>query len=194
MKNDFRNQIRGRIPAGQRVTEEWPVLHYGTVPNLDPSKWRLKIFGLVGNEKVLNLEEFMKLPQKKFFLDIHCVTGWSRLDNEWEGVSTSELKNLVKLKPEAGFVTVHAEFGFTTNLSVDDFFHPDALLAHSHGGKPLTPEHGYPVRLVVPHLYFWKSAKWVNGIEFTDKNIPGFWESQGYHMRGDPWKEERYAD
>ncbi len=192
MKNDFKN--KGRIPPGQRVIKEWPVLHHGAVPNLDPTKWRLKIFGLVENEKVFNLEEFMKLPQKKFLSDIHCVTGWSRLDNEWEGVSTSELKNIVKLKPNAKFVIIHAEYGFTTNLTLDDFFHPDVLLAHSHNGKPLAPEHGYPVRLVVPHLYFWKSAKWVNGIEFTDKNIPGFWESHGYHMRGDPWKEERYED
>lgn len=191
MKNDFKN--KARIPPGQRIIKEWPVLHYGAVPNLDPSKWRLKIFGLVEKEKVLNLKEFLKLPQKRSVSDIHCVTGWSRLDNEWEGVSTSELKGLVNIKPEARFVIVHAEFGFTTNLSLDDFFHPHALLAHSHGGKPLTPEHGYPVRLVVPHLYFWKSAKWVNGIEFTDKNIPGFWESHGYHIRGDPWKEERYG-
>jgi DMSO/TMAO reductase YedYZ molybdopterin-dependent catalytic subunit len=135
----------------------------------------------------------MALPRVRVFSDIHCVTTWSKLGNLWDGVSTSVIKDLVSVRPEAGFVMVHAWGGFTTNLSLGDFFAEDCLFATEHDGKLLTPEHGWPVRLVVPRLYFWKSAKWVTGVEFIKQDAPGFWESHGYHMHGDPWKEERYG-
>lgn len=184
---------KDRVPPGQKLVEEWPVLHYGRVQRIDPSKWTFTVFGLVEKELKLDYQEFMSLPRVKVLSDVHCVTGWSRLDNLWEGVSTGQLKKLVRILPEARFVIVHAAGGFTTNLQLSDFFEPDVLLAVKHDGKPLTPEHGYPVRLVVPRLYFWKSAKWVTGVEFTAEDRPGFWESHGYHNRGDPWKEERYS-
>jgi len=182
-----------RIPPGQRLTERWPVLHYGEVPKAEVTGWVFSVTGLVEKKLKLSFRDFMSLPQVRVISDIHCVTGWSRLDNLWEGVSTGELKRLAGLKPEARFVIVYAEGGFTTNLSVEDFFQPDVLFAIKHNGKTLTPEHGYPVRLVVPRLYFWKSAKWATGVEFTAEDRPGFWETRGYHNRGDPWKEERYS-
>ena len=195
-------QRKNRVPPGQRLTDRWPVLHYGPVPRFDPAKWSFRIWGLVNPERVLSYAEFTALPRAKVFSDIHCVTTWSRLDNLWEGVSAAAIKDLTTPLPEAGFVIVHAAGGFTTNLTLEDFFQPDVLFAMQHdpqrGGtesdrKPITPEHGGPVRLVVPRLYFWKSAKWVTGIEFTDKDMPGFWESRGYHNHGDPWTEERYS-
>jgi DMSO/TMAO reductase YedYZ molybdopterin-dependent catalytic subunit len=174
--------------------ERWPVLHHGSIPEIDTARWRFRITGLVEKERELDLGEFMKLPQVKVFSDIHCVTRWSRLNNLWEGMSTSIIKELVDIPAEAKYVTVHGAGGFTTNLSLDDFFEEDVLFALSHDGKALTPEHGFPVRLVVPRLYFWKSAKWVTGVEFTSEDKPGFWETHGYHIHGDPWKEERYSD
>ncbi len=182
-----------RVPPGQRLTEKWPVLHYGQAHFIDAAKWTFTIAGLVEQQRKLNYTEFCSLPPARVASDIHCVTTWSRLDNLWEGVSSGVMRELVKIKPEAGFVIVHAAGDFTTNLSLDDFFQPDVLFALKHDGKPLTPEHGYPVRLVVPRLYFWKSAKWVTGIEFVSDDRPGFWESAGYHNHGDPWKEERYT-
>ncbi len=188
---DTRRQ--NRVPPGQRITEGWPVLHYGGVPRMDEANWRFRIFGLVAKERTLTLPEFLALPMVKVFSDAHCVTGWSRLDNLWEGVSALALKDLAKILPQAGFVIVHAAGNFTTNLSFGDFFKEDVLFAVRHNGRLLQPDHGAPVRLVVPRLYFWKSAKWVTGIEFTSEDRPGFWESHGYHNRGDPWKEERYG-
>lgn len=182
-----------RIPPGQKVTERWPVLQYGRIPHIDTSTWTFTISGLVKKEKTLDFEEFMALPQVEVFSDIHCVTRWSRLDNLWKGVSTSVMQDLVDILSEAHYVMVHAAGGFTTNLAVSDFFAEDVLFAVNHNGNPLSPEHGYPVRLVVPRLYFWKSAKWVTGVEFMAEDEKGFWESYGYHNRGDPWKEERYA-
>jgi len=182
-----------RVPPGQRVTEKWPVLHYRSVPRIEITDWRFSISGLVKQERRLDYKEFNSLPRLKVFSDIHCVTGWSRLDNLWEGVSTGEIRELVKILPEARFVIVHGAGGFTTNLSWDDFFASDVLFALAHNGQALTPEHGHPLRLVVPRLYFWKSAKWVTGIEFVARDKPGFWESAGYHNHGDPWKEERYS-
>jgi DMSO/TMAO reductase YedYZ molybdopterin-dependent catalytic subunit len=168
---DTRRQ--NRVPPGQRVTEGFPILHYGGVPRIDPADWSLRLFGLVETERSLSFSGFKGLPMVKVFSDVHCVTGWSRLDNLWEGVQTSALRNLVRVLPEARFAIVHAAGRFTTNLSLEDFFQEDVLLATKHNGKPLTPDHGYPVRIVVPRLYFW--------------------ESHGYHNRGDPWKEERYG-
>ena len=135
----------------------------------------------------------MALPKVKVFSDIHCVTTWSKLNNLWEGVSTSAIKELVEILPEARYVMVHAHKNFTTNLSLDDFFSPDVLLATHHNGNALNSKHGGPVRLVVPRLYFWKSAKWVTRLEFMAEDKRGFWESAGYHNHGDPWKEERYS-
>jgi DMSO/TMAO reductase YedYZ molybdopterin-dependent catalytic subunit len=182
-----------RVPPGQRVTEKWPVLQYGSIYYIDVDDWTFTISGLVEQERVLGIEEFMSLPRVAVFSDIHCVTGWSKLNNVWEGVSTRVIKDLVTLRSEARYVMVHAEKGFTTNLRLDDFFAEDVLFAVKHEGRELTPEHGYPVRLVVPRLYFWKSAKWVTGVEFMAEDKRGFWESHGYHNRGDPWREERYG-
>jgi DMSO/TMAO reductase YedYZ molybdopterin-dependent catalytic subunit len=184
---------KDRVPTGQRVTKKWPVLHHGSVPAIDILSWAFTISGLVERERKVSFAEFKSLPRVKVFSDIHCVTGWSRLDNLWEGVSTGSVRGLVTILPEARFVIVHAAGGFTTNLTMDDFFQADVLFATKHDGQLLSPEHGYPVRLVVPRLYLWKSAKWVTGIEFTEKDRPGFWEVAGYHNHGDPWKEERYA-
>ena len=183
-----------RVPPNQNVTTSFPVLHYGNVPyykNLDD--WTLKIFGLVENEVVLRYKDLMALPQTTSGNDIHCVTGWSKLDNVWEGVSTQELARLATPKKTAKYVILHAEENWTTNLPIEDFLKETSLLAHSHNGEELTPEHGYPVRAVIPHLYFWKSAKWVRGIEFSSENRPGFWEENGYHMYGNPWKEQRMS-
>jgi DMSO/TMAO reductase YedYZ molybdopterin-dependent catalytic subunit len=182
-----------RTPPGQRLTNHWPVLHYGVVPKVDASKWVFTISGLVEKELKLDYKGFMALPRSKVFSDIHCVTGWSKLDNLWEGVSTVYLKKLVGIRPKAKFAIVRSEMGFTTNLNLDDFFEPDVLFAVNHDEEPITPDHGYPVRLVVPRLYFWKSAKWVMGVEFTAEDRPGFWETRGYHNHGDPWTEERYS-
>jgi len=182
-----------RLPPGQRLVEGFPILHHGVVPRINPEEWSLRIFGLVEEERALSFAEFLALPQAKMLSDVHCVTGWTRLDNLWEGVETSVLKSLVKLLPEAGFAIIYASRGFTTNLTLDDFFQEDALFAVKHDSRPLAPEHGFPVRLVVPRIYFWKSAKWVTGVEFTAEDRPGFWETHGYHNRGDPWKEERYG-
>ncbi|MGZ5561342.1 MAG: sulfite oxidase-like oxidoreductase [Halobacteriota archaeon] len=182
-----------RIPPGQQETDNWPVLHYGAIPQVDITKWSFTISELVETEQKLNFEQFTSLPQVKVFSDIHCVTGWSKLNNYWEGVSAQVIQDLSTALPEAKFVLIHAEKGFTTNLSLNDFLQPDVLFALGHTGGTLTAGHGYPVRLVVPRLYFWKSAKWVTGVEFMAKDRRGFWESHGYHNRGDPWLEERYS-
>ena len=184
---------KDRFPPGQRLTEKWPTLHYGTVPDIVISQWVFTISGLVEKERRLNYQEFMSLPRVKVYSDIHCVTSWSKLDNLWEGVGTSQIRQLTLILPEAKFVMVHSVGGFTTNLTLGDFFQPDVLFAIKHNNEPLKPEHGYPLRLVVPRLYFWKSAKWVTGVEFMAEDKPGFWESHGYHNHGDPWKEERYS-
>lgn len=182
-----------RLPPGQRLTEKWPVLHHGQVYRIKPEDWKLQITGLVESERTLGYDEFITLPRVEVFSDIHCVTTWSRYNNIWEGASTSVIKDLVKIKPEAKYVMVQGEGGFTTNLQLEDFFREDALFAMKHDGQPLSAEHGGPVRLVVPRLYFWKSAKWLTGVRFQSENKPGFWERAGYHMHGDPWREERYG-
>jgi len=182
-----------RVPPGQRVVQTFPVLHYGAVQRLDPATWTLEIYGLVEKKVKLTFAQFMALPQVQVLSDIHCVTGWSRLENLWEGVSTATLRELVGVLPEARHTIVYGAGRFSTNLPLSDFFEPDVLLAVKHDGAALSPEHGYPVRLVVPRLYFWKSAKWVTGIEFVKDDRPGFWESHGYHNHGDPWKEEKYS-
>ena len=190
--------VAARIPPGQELTTKWPVLHYGSVPQVDLATWDFRIAGLVEQPVRFTWDEFMALPRTHRHNDIHCVTRWSKLDNEWEGVAVLELMKRVSLRPEARAVLVHAGYprsgsGYTANLLLDDFLREENLFAHSHNGRPLAPEHGYPLRLVVPHLYFWKSVKWVRGLEFLAQDRPGFWERNGYHMRGDPWNEERYS-
>lgn len=183
-----------RLPPGQKPTTTFPVLHYGDVPRIALDRWTLRLFGLVDEPAEWTLSEFMVLPRRTFVNDIHCVTTWSRLDNVWEGIPVAEVMRHVKLNPEACYVLVHAEGGWTTNLPLADFLDDTVFFATHWNNQPLTPEHGAPVRLVVPKLYFWKSAKWVRGVEFMERDKPGFWEKAGYHLRGDPWKEERYRD
>jgi DMSO/TMAO reductase YedYZ molybdopterin-dependent catalytic subunit len=184
---------KDRVPPKQRVTDGFPVLQYGDVPQMDIETWNLRIFGLVEKEITWNWGEFQQLPMTSSTNDIHCVTGWSKLDNVWEGVFVQELMKEVQLLPEAEYVLLHAEGGWTTNLPLEDFLSAGSLLATKHNGEELALEHGWPVRVVVPHLYFWKSAKWLRGIEFMAKDQPGFWEKNGYHMYGDPWKSQRFA-
>jgi DMSO/TMAO reductase YedYZ molybdopterin-dependent catalytic subunit len=184
-----------RIPPGQSRTKKWPVLDASGPPQLDLERWRFGISGLVGKNVEWTWQEFLALPRHKVFADFHCVTRWSRLGNLWEGVTTRELVRLAGgARPDARFVMVHGyDDGWTTNLPIDDFLAEDALVAILHDGEPLTLEHGGPARLIVPRLYAWKSAKWVAGVELIEKDKPGFWEANGYHMRGDPWREERYS-
>lgn len=183
-----------RIPPGQSRTRKWPVLQYGDIPNVPRSVWKLKIFGLVKNPIEFNWDEFQSLPRVRVFSDFHCVTRWSRLGNLWEGVAVSELLGRAKPLPTARYVLAHGyDGGWTTNLPLADFESPDALVADTHDGQPISIEHGGPARLVVPLLYAWKSAKWLRGIELTATDQPGFWERAGYHNHGDPWTEERYG-
>lgn len=182
-----------RVPPGQTVTDKWPVLHYGSVPRVDLARWRFRVFGLVAEPFELDWAQFNALPKTDVTRDIHCVTTWSRFDNTFTGVPFREVLGLIRPLPQASHVMVHAEYGFSTNLPLVDLDRDDVLFATHHDGKELTPDHGYPMRLVVPRLYFWKSAKWVRGIEFMDADKAGFWERNGYHMRGDPWLEERYG-
>jgi DMSO/TMAO reductase YedYZ molybdopterin-dependent catalytic subunit len=183
-----------RLPPGQHLVKNWPVLDLGLQPSVSPERFELRVYGLVENPVRLDWTAFLGLPQEHLVSDIHCVTTWSRFDNDWDGVLTRDLLDLVRPKPEAAFVLLGSHDGYTTNLPLADFAAPDAILAHRWDGQPLTAEHGGPVRLVVPHLYFWKSAKWLREIRFLPADQAGFWEERGYHMRGDPWAEERYSD
>jgi len=184
---------RPRLPPGQIVTRKWPVLHYGTVPAVDLRAWRFEVTGLVGRPLSLSWDELQAMPQRETACDIHCVTRWSRYDNVFDGVPVQAILRRAEVKPEAEYVMVHAAQEYTTNLPLADLDRPANLLAFRHNGEPLPPEHGGPVRLLVPHLYFWKSAKWVTGFKLLEQDSPGFWERNGYHMRGDPWEEERYG-
>lgn len=185
-------QDAGRLPPGQSLTLKWPVLHYGSVPVFDPARWNFRVWGLVEHPMTLSWQEFGKLPRFEDTSDFHCVTRWSRFDNRWKGVAFRELLQKVTPRAEAKYVLVHAEQGFTANVPLADLDRADVLLATHHDGQPLTADHGYPLRLIVPHLYAWKSVKWVRGLEFLEKDTPGFWEQNGYHMYGDPFKEQRY--
>jgi len=188
---------QGRVPPGQVLTHKFPVLHYGSTPHIDLKDWRLKVWGLVEQPQEFTWEEFMELPKQRQVCDIHCVTRWSKLDTVWEGVSFREIVRLVKPRPEAKFVMEHAYGGYTTNMALeellDDDLDDDVLLAFNYDDKRLEPEHGGPLRMLVPKLYFWKSAKWLRGLEFMAEDKPGFWEMYGYHMHGDPWTEERFS-
>ncbi len=182
-----------RLPPGQKLVTNWPVLDLGVQPQVKPENWHLRITGLVENPTVFTLDQFHALPQTDMVSDIHCVTAWSRYDNHWQGVSSKTLLDLVKPKPEANHIIFHAYDGYTTNTKLAVFADENVLLAHSWEGKPLAREHGGPLRVVIPDWYFWKSAKWVNRIEFVAEDRPGFWEVRGYHNEADPWKEQRYS-
>lgn len=182
-----------RKPPGQRIINGWPVYDITGIPQIDTADWKLKIDGLVLKEKTVSFSEFNNFPKVTVYSDIHCVTTWSNLDNYWEGVSTSYLKEIVEIKPEAKFVMISCEDGYSTNLPIEDFFREDVLFAMKLNDEIIDAPHGYPVRLVVPHLYFWKSAKWVTRVEFMEEDEKGYWEKRGYHNYGDPWKEQRYA-
>lgn len=169
------------------------MLHFGTVPRVDLGRWRFRVWGAVARPFNLGWDELLALPLAEVHCDIHCVTRWSRFDNRFGGVPVRDLLARAQPLERARYVLVHAEEGFTTNLPLEDLDRPANLLALSHEGEPLPVEHGGPVRLLVPHLYFWKSAKWATGLEFLEEDEPGFWERGGYHMRGDPWQEERYG-
>jgi DMSO/TMAO reductase YedYZ molybdopterin-dependent catalytic subunit len=185
--------VADRLPPGQYLTEKWPVLHAGGVPRVNLDTWTLSLDGLVESPRTLTYAEFKQLPRNTVKADVHCVTRWSMLDSTWTGVPVAEIVKLVELKPEASHVMVHGEHGYTTNLSLDDFLRDENLLVDTRNGEPISAEHGWPLRLFVPHLYFWKSAKWLRGFEFLAADRPGFWERFGYHMRGDPWQEQRYS-
>jgi len=190
----FPNPDPVRVPPGQFVTQQWPVLHFGSIPKVDLQTWKFSVWGEVENPTSWTWDEFQKLPRASRKNDVHCVTHWTRLDNDWEGVPVREVLEIVRPTPRARFVIEHAFGGWTTNVPLADFERDENLFATHHGGKPLTVEHGAPMRIVIPHLYFWKGAKWASGLELTAEDQAGFWEVNGYHMRGDPWKEERYRD
>ncbi len=183
-----------RLPPGQYLTEKFPVLHYGSVPNVDPARWQLRVWGQVESELLLTWAEFQQLPRTKVHADIHCVTRWTMLDATFEGVPVSEVLRRAGVRAGATHALAHCEQGYTTNLPLDALEDDDVLLADSYDGRPLEPEHGGPLRLLVPKRYFWKSAKWIRSLELLDHDEPGFWERYGYHNDGDPWKEERFAE
>jgi DMSO/TMAO reductase YedYZ molybdopterin-dependent catalytic subunit len=177
-----------RLPPGQTRTRKWPVLDAHGTPEIDLENWRMEVDGLVSRPQSWTLDQFLQLPASKVYADFHCVTRWSRLDNLWGGVSTREIARIVSVSSEAKFVVAEAyDHGWTTNLPIENFLSEDALLAWSHDGEPIPPDHGGPVRLIVPQLYAWKSAKWIKRLTFIENDSPGFWERGGYHMRGNPW-------
>ena len=182
-----------RLPPGQYLTEMWPVLHAGSVPRTDLETWDFRVFGEVENAVTLSWEEFDALPRSDNVQDIHCVTRWSRFDTRFRGVHWREVAKLVRPRPSAHYVVAHAEQGFTANLPLSFLEDDLALLATEADGEPLTPDHGWPLRLVVPGKYFWKSAKWLRGLELRSTDQPGFWERYGYHNDADPWREQRYG-
>lgn len=184
-----------RVPPGQTRTRKWPVLHYGRVPVVPTDRWRFTVGGLVERPFSLTWDEYRQLPRVRVFADFHCVTTWSRLGNVWEGVPVKALLDRARVKPDACFVVASGyDDGWTTNLPLADFAQDDVLLADLHDGEPLSADHGGPVRLVVPRLYAWKSAKWVSGITLYETDEPGLWERAGYHDRGDPWAEQRFRE
>ncbi|HIK39113.1 sulfite oxidase-like oxidoreductase [Thermoleptolyngbya oregonensis NK1-22] len=184
---------RDRVPPGQHLASGFPVLTYGATPDISSDVWELKIWGLA-EPLTLTYADLLSLPQTEFTADFHCVTTWSKLDVQWTGVKVTDLMQRVNLNPSATHVMQHSYGGYTTNLELADFLREENFLAHTLAGEPLPAPHGGPVRLVVPHLYAWKSAKWINGLEFLDHEELGFWERNGYHRRGEPWAEERYSD
>jgi DMSO/TMAO reductase YedYZ molybdopterin-dependent catalytic subunit len=183
-----------RIPPGQTLTapDRWPLLHFGPVPRTDLSTWNLRVFGLVEHDLSLSYDDVRGLPKKEVVADIHCVTGWSRLNDRWIGVAIQEILERCRPRPEVTHVMAHCEFGYTTSAPLNVLDDDDVLLCYGWNGRDLTPDHGYPLRLFVPKKYFWKSAKWLRGLEFMPANRLGFWEQRGYHDDADPWLEQRY--
>lgn len=184
-----------RMPPGQYIPRGWPALHYGPVPRFKPETWDFRVFGATasGETSRWTWEEFQQLPVTEVTADFHCVTKFTVLDNVWRGVATRSLLSLVPPAPEVTHVMVWAEYGYSANLSLDDFASDQALFVTHRNGEPLTPEHGFPVRLVVPHLYAWKGPKWARGVEYLTEDRRGFWEERGYHNAADPWREQRYS-
>ncbi len=183
----------GRLPPGQSLTQKFPVLTYGPNPPFDPATWEMRVWGEVEKEMRWSWDEFLKIPTRTITVDIHCVTRWSKFDTTWEGVPFNEFVNLFGVKPSAKYVIAHCDYGYTTNVSLEEMMHDDVLLAYKYDGEWLEADHGAPVRTLVPKLYFWKSAKFLRGLEFSAVDKPGFWEKGGYHNHGDPFKEERYG-
>ncbi|MBZ8181020.1 sulfite oxidase-like oxidoreductase [Oscillatoria salina] len=181
-----------RVPPGQYLTKGFPVLTYGTVPRISTDEWKLRIWGLV-QPKTFSWAEIMNMPQSEFTKDFHCVTRWSKLDVKWRGIKVTDFMKNVELDSKATHVLQHCYGGYTTNLTREEFIREDNFFAHTLFDEPLPAEHGGPMRTVVPHLYAWKSAKWIEGLEFLDREELGFWERNGYHRRGEPWAEERYS-
>jgi DMSO/TMAO reductase YedYZ molybdopterin-dependent catalytic subunit len=182
-----------RIPPGQTLVERLPVLHAGSVMQVPTSAWTLKVSGLVRMEKTITWQDLLAAPATEQICDLHCVTGWTLLDTRWRGVRVSDLLDRDQILPSAQHVVVHASGGWTTNLPVEELLRDEVMVAYEYEGRPLSPEHGGPARLLVPRLYFWKSAKWLSGLEFTQEERLGYWESRGYHRLGDPWLEQRYS-
>ena len=182
----------GRLPPGQSLTLKWPVLHVGAVPEFDPASWRFSVAGLVARPFELSWVEFQSLPRVRVRADFHCVTTWSKFDNVWEGVSMRTIVDRARPTREARYVIQHCDGGYTTNTPLDDLLEDNVLLADTHSPEPLTPEHGGPLRMIIPHLYAWKSSKWIRGLEFVDRDRAGYWEERGYHMHGDPKREQRF--
>jgi DMSO/TMAO reductase YedYZ molybdopterin-dependent catalytic subunit len=181
-----------RLPPGQYATPDFPVLSAGPTPRIPLDQWTFTLEGLVAEPVTWSWDQFTGLPKQTFTVDIHCVTKWSKFDTQWVGVSVDTLLEQVNIDPQAAYLTAFSYGGYTTNLPLADVTNGKAFVGYEYGGKPLAPEHGGPARLVVPHLYFWKSAKWVRGLRMMETDKAGFWESLGYHNRGDPWKEQRY--
>lgn len=183
-----------RVPPGQTLTapDRWPLLHFGPVPQTDLASWDFQVFGSVEHELKLDYGELRALPQTEVTADIHCVTGWSRLGDRWSGVAIREILDRVKPKPETRYVMAHCEYGYTTSVPLEVLADDDVLLCYGWNGEDLSVDHGFPLRLLVPKKYFWKSAKWLRGLEFMERNRLGFWEQRGYHDEADPWKEMRY--
>ena len=187
------SELADRVPPGQNLAKGFPVLTYGPTPKVSQAEWQLTLSGLV-TAKVLTWDNLMALPQHQFTADFHCVTTWSKLDVTWTGVKITDLLATVEVNEKAAHVMAHCYGGYTTNVAMADFDRPENFLAHTLEGQPLPADHGGPLRLVVPHLYAWKSAKWLSGLEFSAEPVLGFWERNGYHERGEPWAEERYSD
>jgi DMSO/TMAO reductase YedYZ molybdopterin-dependent catalytic subunit len=181
-----------RVPPGQYLTKGFPIMTYGQTPQIDRSQWQLRVWGLA-SEKIFTWADVMNLPQHEFTADFHCVTRWSKLDVQWTGVKVSDFMQSIEVDPAANYLMQHCYGGYTTNIPLVDFLQPENFFAHTLAGEALPLEHGGPLRLVVPHLYAWKSAKWINGLEFLAQDELGFWERNGYHRRGEPWTEERYS-
>ncbi|WP_347549752.1 sulfite oxidase-like oxidoreductase [Pseudalkalibacillus hwajinpoensis] len=190
---DASEKYGDRLPPGQVLTERFPILHEGEVPQYDLSSWDLAIFGEVEKSSRLTYEKILALPQKQITCDIHCVTRWSRFDNTFEGVLFKDLIRELGIVPKSEHIMLHGDHDYTTNIHISDVMGDDVILAHSIDGKKLTEKHGWPLRLIVPHLYFWKSIKWIRGIEFIKEDKPGFWEQNGFHNHADPFVEERFS-